>query len=299
MHKNETLIALLKDVRGDLSEEHSSIVDETLQQYEDDTPPLTPTLSTRPMEKRPRPASDETGRKTTRPNDAPTNRDTELDEQDGHMSIDQGVSSVGYLGRNSQVQWMRTLRRTLESPQDETSGMSYARHSYTEETVPRPMQTSTRRLHAATAAQALGDCYFYLDDTPLDAIDNVDPDQVPPADTAKQLFKFYQDAIGTPFRILDVQFEDQLQMFYEMLQRGAAPNICPRWKATMNLVFAIGFHFSRSVRAIWQDRGDDQHVYMSRAVHLLDLHRVPNSAGPPNQSLIQVKINFSPQDKHS
>jgi hypothetical protein len=39
---------------------------------------------------------------------------------------DQGSTGTGYLGRNSQVQWMRTLQRKLDHPRGESVEGPYA-----------------------------------------------------------------------------------------------------------------------------------------------------------------------------
>ncbi|KAH7396859.1 hypothetical protein DE146DRAFT_54010 [Phaeosphaeria sp. MPI-PUGE-AT-0046c] len=253
------------------------MVDVTLQQFQDDTPPSMPTLPNRSMEKRPRPMSDNMGRNTIEPTSGVTGLD-------GDVAADQGPNSIGYLGRNSQVQWMRTLQRKLGESQDEL----LASYGDTKEAVARGPHTPRGRLQEINVAQPIEECYFYLDDTLVNNLGDVDPDFFTPAETAKHLFKAYQQAVHTPFRILDGHFEEQLRTYYDMVHLGTVKNICPRWEAKLNLVFAIGSYFSHLIGAILQVGDKSHHVYMSRAVHLLGFDNIANFTSSPNQSLIQA-----------
>lgn len=41
-----------------------------------------------------------------------------------------------------------------------------------------------------------------------------------------KLFESYQVAVHDPFRILDSSFEEQLQTYYRVSQRGGTINVC-------------------------------------------------------------------------
>jgi hypothetical protein len=132
--------------------------------------------------------------------------------------------------------------------------------------------------------------YLYIDKTKIDVVDNIDPDIIPPVDVAGKLLKLYQEAVHTPFCILDSQFEDQLWTYYRTVQRGVPMDTCPRWKAILNLVFAIGTSFSHLIGAENKVDGRDHLVYMSRAVHFLGVGSIETFVGPPDNSLIQVTV---------
>jgi hypothetical protein len=132
--------------------------------------------------------------------------------------------------------------------------------------------------------------YLYIDKTKIDVVDNIDPDIIPPVDVAGKLLKLYQEAVHTPFCILDSQFEDQLWTYYRTVQRGVPMDTCPRWKAILNLVFAIGTSFSHLIGAVNKVDSRDHLVYMSRAVHFLGIGSIETFVGPPDNSLIQVTV---------
>ncbi|CAG5137217.1 uncharacterized protein ALTATR162_LOCUS54 [Alternaria atra] len=143
------------------------------------------------------------------------------------------------------------------------------------------------RQKQSAGAGPLSDCYFYPDNTDIN-IDIDDPDVVPPVEIAKKLFESYQVAVHDPFRILDSSFEEQLQTYYRVSQRGGTINVCVKWKAILNLVFAIGARFSHLVGDDWRADGGDHHIYMSRAVHFLGLNQTTTLICAPDISLIRA-----------
>ncbi|KAF7455248.1 fungal specific transcription factor domain containing protein [Pyrenophora tritici-repentis] len=130
--------------------------------------------------------------------------------------------------------------------------------------------------------------YFYLDHIHID-IDIENPHILPTAQTAIMLFDYYSQAVHRPFKILDEVYENQLRAFFNR-DRGYTVNVCPKWKATLNLVFAIGARYSHLIGADWRADDHDHLVYMSRAVHLLQLDSVDTLISRPDQALIRASI---------
>jgi hypothetical protein len=297
LHKVDLLTTMLRDVRLDLSGEQGKKIDDTLQQLEDDTPPSTPSVLTRrSMDKRPRSSSsDETEHNSQAPDEyhvsASVGSNEDLDFLDENLLEDEGPSETGYMGRNSQVQWMRTLQRKLDQPKGEPD-MSYAPPGGGEEAIGKRSEALHQRQHQSGRTKPLQDFYFYLDNNNIDDIDNTDPYIVPPLETAEKLFEFYLAAVHTPFRILDDDFESQLRTYYQMEQHSGAVNVCVKWKAILNLVFAIGARFSHLVGAEWRADNRDHLIYMSRAVHFLGLRRITTIVCAPDKYLIQVSIQY-------
>jgi hypothetical protein len=169
---------------------------------------------------------------------------------------------------------------------DAPQSLSYSPSGASEAATEKGASFSARRQQHWSPAQS----YLYIDKTKIDIADNIDPDIIPPVDVAGQLYKLYQEAVHTPFCILDSQFEEQFWTYYRTAQPGAPMNTCPRWKAILNLVFAIGARFSHLINAENNVDGRDHLVYMSRAVHFLGIGSIETFVGPPDNSLIQVDV---------
>jgi hypothetical protein len=302
MAKNERLTTLLREARDDLDGDLAARVDELLLQHEDDTPPPTPSRSTRAMDKRPRSSFDDIETDSQALDETHVSASVGSNEDLGFLDEDllgqQGPSPPGYMGRNSQVQWMRTLHRKLKQSEDEPDDLPYAPPGQRQTAVDKRAHALHQRQDRSDSKLPLAECYFYLDKEDIDALDNVMPDAVPPIETAEQLTELYKKAVQSPFRILDDTFFDQLRTYYDMRQRGNAPIVGPRWKAIMNLVFAIGARFSQLIGTNGQVDDRDHLIYMSRAVHFLELEKFKMLICAPDSSIIQANTSTSSPLSH-
>jgi len=296
LDKSELLTALLKDLRLSLDGEPAKTVDHVLQQFEQDTPPIMSPTSSRFMEKRPKSSSAEYEHDIPPPDEshvsASVGSDEDLDFLEEDLLDDDGSSEAVYMGRNSQVQWMRTLQRKLNQPSDEPDKSSYAPPEDSEEATRARAEALHKRQKESGQKGPLSDYYFYLDKESLHEFEDVEPHAVPPAETAQKLFEAFQLAVHYPFQILDDEFKDQLHSYYRILQAGGTVNLDARWNAVLNLVFAIGARFSHLVGADWQAADHDHLVYMSRAVYFLGLKNIGLLVCAPDRLLIQVN-NFT------
>jgi hypothetical protein len=299
-HKSEVLFSLLKDISGALDDEHTKRIDDVLKEFENDTPPPSPSVPTKSRDKRPRrtSSSDEMDRGRWAFDEAHvsspvgSNEDLDSDFLEKDVLRDLGLSQTGYMGRNSQIQWMRVLQRKLDQPGGGPYDMSYAAPRDSEEASFKRSDASYERQKQSAGAGPLSDYYFYLDNTDIN-IDIDDPDVVPPVEIAKKLFESYQVAVHDPFRILNSSFEEELQTYYRLSQRGSTMNVCVKWKAILNLVFAIGARFSHLVGGDWRANGCNHHVYMLRATHFLGLNQTTTLICAPDISLIRVSVSVS------
>ncbi|KAF1911322.1 hypothetical protein BDU57DRAFT_461769 [Ampelomyces quisqualis] len=288
IHKTSLLTTLLRDIRGALDEKHGQMVDDALCEFDDDTPPSTPSVLARSVEKHKRSKSDDTEGPYEAHVSASVGSNEDLDFLDEDLSCDEGPSPSGYLGRNSQVQWMRTLQRKLDQNQIEPSDLPYAPPGSSDEAITKRAEAMHARQRVSGSARPLRDYYFYLDNERLDDCENVNPHIVPPPETAERLFDMYQKAVHRPFRVLDDHFKSQLHAYYGMLQQGTAMEGSYEWKAILNLIFAIAARFSHLVRADWRGDDRDHIVYMARAAHFLGLSKITAILGPPDHSMIRV-----------
>ena len=130
-HKSEVLSTLLKDIRGALNDEHTKRFDDTLKEFENDTPPLSSSVNTRSWKKRLRmPSSDEMDSDRQASNEAQvsssvgSNEDLDFLEED--VLGDLELIETGYMGRNSQIRWMPALQRKLDQSRGGLFEMPYA-----------------------------------------------------------------------------------------------------------------------------------------------------------------------------
>lgn len=296
------------DISGQLDEETRKRVEDTLASLGGDTPPPpTPSHPNTSQSKRPRQTplshhNDDAASVTSADGgealvsaSVGSNEDLDFIQED-LLQNDEADNSAGYLGRNSQIQWLRALEVKVEQPEGESSNMPYgppgeSGHAFNQ----RAEALHERQQRAKSKGvnqQSFRGYYFYLDRTNIE-IDIGDPHTIPSAQTAERLFDYYKQAVHSPFKILDDIFEAQLHTFFAK-QRGITVRVCSKWKAVMNLVFAIGARYSHLVGAEWRADDRDHLVYMWRAVHLLQLETMSTLVSQPDQSLIQASTFMCP-----
>ncbi|XPS72535.1 hypothetical protein M3J09_004697 [Ascochyta lentis] len=194
-HKSEVLSTLLEDIRGALDDEHTARVDNALKEFENDTPPPSPSVRTKSWNKRSRTSSsnemdcdrqafDEAHVSSS----VGSNEETDFLEED--VLGDLGSSEMGYMGRSSQIQWMRTLQRMLDQSGGGPSDMSYAAPRDSGRASSKRSEAPYERQKQSTGAGPLSGCYFYLSNTNIN-INIVNLDVLLPVKIAIKLFNFY------------------------------------------------------------------------------------------------------------
>lgn len=265
-------------------------IDDTLKNLGDDViaPLLTKSLGKRTKQGS---SSDEEDEKSLNSEDAqiPTLADaderSELLEDSGHY---RPTSGLGYLGSNSPVQWLQSLQNRIKPPGVETSGSSYRSSAASVETSDKRSNVHHAGQRTSVRSGHFEEFNFYLDNTSID-IEIDDLDVLPPAETAMKLLEMYQQAVHNPFRILSDTFEGQVRKYYDaIMQTGGTLDVDSKWKAILNLVFAIGARYSYLAHNEWHADSRDHLVYMWRAVHLLELKSISVLVSAPDLLLIQA-----------
>ncbi|CAA9957039.1 Fungal-trans multi-domain protein [Pyrenophora teres f. maculata] len=301
IRRNQVLTQLLIDISGQLDEQGRKRVQDTLASFDEGIPPpLTLSRPNTSYSKRPRQTFSQDNEDAASLTSADggealvsasvgSNEDLDFIQEDLLQNED-ADNSAGYCGRNSHPQWLRALEAKVEQPEGEPSNMPYGppgesgqAFNQRAEALRERQQTNESR---GTPQNSFSGYYFYLDHINIE-IDIDDPHILPSAQTAERLFDYYSQAVHRPFKILDDLFENQMRAFCSR-DRGYSVNVCPRWKATMNLVFAIGARYSHLIGADWRADDHDHLVYMSRAVHLLQLDSMSILMSRPDQALIRA-----------
>ncbi|KAJ6199975.1 hypothetical protein J3E72DRAFT_307672 [Bipolaris maydis] len=115
-HKIEVLSTLLEDIRSALDDENTKRIDDVLKEFEDDTPPLSPSVHTKSWKKRLRQSSPKEADcdrqafdKAHVSSSVGSNEDLDFLEEDVPKNL--RPTEASYMGRNSQIAWMTTLQR--------------------------------------------------------------------------------------------------------------------------------------------------------------------------------------------
>ncbi|PSN72565.1 hypothetical protein BS50DRAFT_658531 [Corynespora cassiicola Philippines] len=201
----------------------------------------------------------------------------------------QEASSTGFLGQNSEVHWLQSLERQMNSSESEPARLPYgppgAGDTAKEERT--NAYHERQRLSPHKNSPYIADFSFYLDNEDLDLDIMVDPFELPTAETAERLFDCYVKAVHSPFPILHNSFHHQFRQFYDAIKKNKPYQVSDKWKALLNLVFAIGAKHSHLVRANWQGDDRDHIIYASRAIRLLRLKDFGIIMAAPDLTLIQ------------
>ena len=201
--------------------------------------------------------------------------DTEsMDLLDEDLLKDDRARATGFIGKNSELQWLRSIMLQLERD-DESTPMSGQR-------------TSSYGVENIEQVSAFN---FYLNAEGVDLDFVIDPYELPIPETAERLLNCYMETVHDSFPILPKeQFEDEFQKYFIAVRAGNAPRLSPKWQAILNLVFAIAAKNSHLVKARWRADERDHVIYQARArVFGLNEYALTNHPDVPQ---IQVAGKF-------
>ena len=179
----------------------------------------------------------------------PLNNDS-LDLVDEDLLKDERARATGFVGKNSEVQWLRAIVLQLERTEDESA---------------KP-KSERRPSYAPSNIDQVSSFSFYSDNESIDPDFYVVPYELPAPDVAERLLNCYMSTVHDSFPILPRKlFEDQFRRYFKAVQSGSAPRLSPRWQAILNLVFAIGARYSHLTKASWRGDERDHIMYQARA----------------------------------
>lgn len=177
--------------------------------------------------------------------------DTEsLDLLDEDLHKDDRARATGFVGKNSEVQWLRAVALAqTERADDEAPGL-----------LPQRRGSNAPGNEQATSFS------YWLDMESVDIDFFVDPYELPQPDTAERLLQCYMLRVHDSFPILPRKtFEDQFRKYFTALQNVNAPRLSSKWQAILNMVFAIGAKYSHLIKASWRADERDHLIYQARA----------------------------------
>ncbi|KAF2653038.1 hypothetical protein K491DRAFT_718355 [Lophiostoma macrostomum CBS 122681] len=200
--------------------------------------------------------------------------------------------ATGYIGQNSEVQWLKSLKTQLGDGEQQPShrhgppGDSGAAQKKRVDAENERAKGPIDPLHVTEAT-------FYLDEEDLNLDIGVNPKDLPAMPIAEKLISYYFQTVHTSFPVIAESFRSQLNNYLTSVSRGVSVQPPTKWLALMNMVFAIGARYADLTHQDWRAHDCDHKVYMSRAVRLLVVDEAVMFIGNPDMALIQATALLS------
>ena len=213
----------------------------------------------------------------------------DLDFLDEDLLRTRESRETGYVGQNSEVQWLRSVQNQAQNSKTEPYGLPHgppgsSNHARDE----RTKALHQRRQEEPPTIRHVTDATFYLDSDNIELDIVVNPYELPDPEIAEQLLDCYMSTLHSSFPIVPPSFDDQVRRFIVSLKHNRAFKVPDRWRALMNLIFAIGAKYSHLIDTDWQGAEGDHLVYMTRASHLLGMNSTIMLISEPDLSLVQA-----------
>lgn len=149
--------------------------------------------------------------------------------------------ATGFIGKNSELSWMRALWTKSKKAYDDRSNNPF--DSWNNE----PMHTIN----------------YYLDNMQISVSENVDQLALPPQALAEHLLEAYMDSVNESLPLIRSSlFRIQVRRFYSQVSARPGKN----WLAILNLVFAIGMRYLQLSQMTFATK--DHQVFFLRAQKL-------------------------------
>ncbi|CAN9184411.1 unnamed protein product [Alternaria alternata] len=294
---NHTLAALLRDLSEHVDNDNKQRIEDALEHAADDTlsHATSASLHLGKRSRKPFTSEDEDDEAHGEAHvTASVGSNEDLDHLDEDLTRDHESRATGYVGLNSEVQWLRSAQRQTEdtgaepygqprgppgSTRDAASERSDALHDRRDDTQEHSRQGSMRYMNDTT---------FYLDSDDIEMDIFVDPYEDPDPDIAEKLFYCYFETVHPSFPLVPETFEDQSRKYLSALRHNNAYQVPRKWRTQMNLLLAIGAKYSHLIGAAWRGNDGDHLVYMTRAMRLLSLENTIMIISAPDLGLVQA-----------
>ncbi|PYH43597.1 uncharacterized protein BP01DRAFT_358312 [Aspergillus saccharolyticus JOP 1030-1] len=213
----------------------------------------------------------------TEPEEPPNNEENDSDSDSSSLGsleemdmIEEDLNrsaravATGFFGKNSEVSWLQKLEDEAELRRHQTEELNeVTSNDHASEgqqqmqrllLVPQPAQKQETPMAAMN---------YYLDDLDIPVMATVDPYALPPKEVANRLFRSYMESVHPSFNVISKMFfVSQYSQFVIQGNRQIEPT--DRWRAVLNMIFAIGSRFCQSVHG--KKGGDyDDVMYLNRA----------------------------------
>ena len=193
-----------------------------------------------------------------------------LDLLDEDLHTRDEARSIGFVGKSSEVQWLRAV--ALAQP--ERADVDWDGSSL------------SRRLSYVPIREPVSSFSFWADREDVGVDFYVDPHTMPPPEVAEHLVQCYMLKVHDSFPILPrKEFTDQTRIYFGSLRNGNAPRLNSKWQAILNLVFAIGAHYAHLLNERWPALDHVTYQARARAFGLTEAAATSHPDIPQIQSL--------------
>jgi len=223
-----------------------------------------------------------------------SNEDMDLLDEDLLRSRES--REIGFVGQNSEVQWLRSLQRQMGKTEEEPINQPYGPPGTSNEAMSLRISAMHERRKANKGGETIrhvADSSYYLDSDSLEVETMLDPYELPPPDIAEKLFSCYVETVHSWFPIIPENFRDQFSKYIDSIRRQQRYHVPEKWQAVLNLVFAIGAQYSYLTDAEWRGNDRNHLLYMTRAVRILGVKDTTMIISAPDLALIQVSMHGS------
>ena len=192
-----------------------------------------------------------------------------LDRIDEDFNLNNDTRATGYLGKNSEVSWLRSLKNQTADIQPGGDADEQYEYQNPGEQPSTPLGERTAMRAGAESEEptsngdgvTLSDSTYHCDDVTVLLPGQVEIYELPPKQTAEALFQNYLDTVHPAFPIIGkTTFSAQFRTFFEKNKKPGN-----NWLAILNLIFAIGAKYSHLIQAEWRGDERDHLLYFTRA----------------------------------
>ncbi|KAK7513248.1 fungal-specific transcription factor domain-containing protein [Phyllosticta citriasiana] len=177
--------------------------------------------------------------------------------------------ATGFIGKVSEVAWAQSLAHVQNSQtKDECDGSQVFGTAGDGERAQKDRLEAMGRRHAPEyrPQDRVSDYNYHADQEDVLLLSNVDKDELPTAEMATNICECYMKNVQGMFPALSKS--DFMNQFEIYLGSRNPENLPAKWRAILNLVFAIGARFSHLAEAPWRGDERDHLIYFTRARHL-------------------------------
>ncbi|KAH7091380.1 fungal-specific transcription factor domain-containing protein [Paraphoma chrysanthemicola] len=296
---NHTLASLLRDLTERVDSDDKQRIEDALDDAEDDLISQATSPSLVSLGKRHRKQS------SNGDDNAPTvhgeahvtasaGSNEDLDHLDEDLMRTRESRETGYVGQNSEVQWLRSVQRQTENTGAEPRQQPYGPPGAGRNAVSARADALHERRNNKREASRQGsmpnitDSSFYLDSDNIEVDIVVDPYEMPEPEAAERLLECYYTTVHPSFPLVPDTYRNQYRKYMASIRKNEPYHVPQKWRAQMNLLFAIGAKYSHLINVDWAGDERDHLVYMTRAVHLLGLKNTVMIISGPDLSLVQA-----------
>ncbi|KAF1951687.1 hypothetical protein CC80DRAFT_191676 [Byssothecium circinans] len=268
---NEEMLQFLKSLRADVGDVERMKIDQLLADVAADVADAAAAIQKSPSKLRNTEGEPDAELEEGEANiSAEVGSNEDLDNMNEDILRNEQSRATGYVGKNSEVQWLRQLNH--EAVTAASHGKDVYRGPYgppgsnARAWADREAALRQRQMQDPVPQVPTSNFNFNLDGETIDMDFMVDPFDLPPLETADRLVRCYMDTVHKTFPILPKKtFVNQFYHYYAALAQGQPYQLPRKWQAMLNLVFAIGAVFSHLTDAEWRADERDHFIYHSRA----------------------------------